>query len=143
MVSSAFGHHQGLWVITNIADDVVLPSSVIPPKHHFKLAILHSVKTQCTIMLSVPQCYSTYEHHAIKMPYVLEHGKSALMSTFGLVLWGYREPILLPPRLTDFISLGFFLSEYLQQYSNAVSSQTLDDLMLHAGILHYALQKIM
>jgi hypothetical protein len=88
MVSSAFGHHQGLWIITNIADDVVLPSSVIPPKHHFKLAILHSVKTQYTIMLSVPQCYSTYKHHAIKMPYVREHGKFALMSRFGLL--GYR-----------------------------------------------------
>ena len=114
MASSAFGHHQGLWVITNIADDVVLPSSVIPPKHHFKLAILHSIKTQYTIMLSVPQCHSTYEHHAIKMPYVHELGKSALMSTFGLVLWGYREPILLLPRLTDFSSLGFFLWAYLQ-----------------------------
>jgi len=32
MVSSAFGHHLGLWVITNIADDVMLPSPVIPPK---------------------------------------------------------------------------------------------------------------
>lgn len=109
MLSSVFGHHQGLWVITNIADDVVLPSSVIPPKHHLKLAILHIVKAQYTIMLSVPQCYSTYEHHAIKMPYVHEHSKSALMSTFGLVLWGYREPILLPPNLTDFSSLGVFL----------------------------------
>jgi len=60
-------------------------------------------------MLSVTQCYSTYEHHAIKIPYVFEQGKSALMSTFGLVLWGYREPILLPPRLTDFNSMGVFL----------------------------------
>lgn len=107
MVSSAFGHHQGLWVITNIADDVVLPSFL--QKNHFKLAILHSVKTQYTIMLSLQQCYSTYEHHTIKMPYAREHGNSTLMSTFGLVLWGYREPILLPPGLTDFTSLRFFL----------------------------------
>ena len=51
----------------------------------------------------------TFEHHAIKMPYVREHSKSTLISTFGLVLWGYREPIFLPPRLTDINSLGFFL----------------------------------
>jgi hypothetical protein len=60
MVSSVFGHHQGLWGKTNIADDVVLQSSVIPPEHNFKLAILHSVMTQYTISLSVTQCYSTY-----------------------------------------------------------------------------------
>jgi hypothetical protein len=46
-----------------------------------------------------------YEHPSNKMPHMHEYGKFTLTSILGLILLGYRRPILWSPRLTDFNAL--------------------------------------